>query len=83
VEEVLKNVKARGLDMEIAAFWTQLKIWNVNHPGKSSTPLVAVKAVSDSGPKEERNKYFKSAMGNATNFLLIYLRWIAEEGFFD
>jgi len=77
VVPILKEHDVVGVDMEIACIWEQLQRWNSRHRDQC-TPLAAVKAVSDTGNKQERDLNTAQALKNAYNALIAYLTYLAE-----
>jgi len=66
-----------GIDMEIGAVFLAIQEWNQVGAFKV-TPLVALKAVSDFGTKEIRTQNAKQAAENASNALILYIKWLIE-----
>jgi len=78
VEELMKQHQTEGVDMEIAAMWVAVSLYNQDHPSNQTIPLTALKAVSDTGSKVERDIHRIPAMEHVSRCLLAYFRSLSH-----
>lgn len=76
--EEYKEVKVCAIDMEIGVIWDSLNKYN-NEKKTNIVSLMAVKGVSDSGNKEQRDKRKPAALKNALTALFDYIDWLMNK----